>query len=87
MHTVRVIGAGLVVLGVCLLAARGMLGARGAWVARACQVFLPLWFVGAAINMWIGISRTGYTFMQELPIFFVVFLVPAFAAAVAWWRA
>ncbi|WP_235813564.1 hypothetical protein [Brucella anthropi] len=39
----------------------------------------------AAVNMWVGVTKVGYTIAQELPILFVVFAVPAaFAALVAW---
>jgi hypothetical protein len=25
------------------------------------EVFIPLWLVAAGINMWIGVSKEGYT--------------------------
>ena len=41
--------------------------------------------VAAAVNMWIGVARAGYSFMDELPIFLVIFLLPsAVAVAVKW---
>lgn len=87
MHTVRVIVAGLALLGLCWLLARGLLGARRPWVVRGSQAFLPLWFLVAAVNLWIGVTRAGYTVAEELPIFLVVFGVPAAVAAAVWWRA
>lgn len=75
MHTLMIIAAGFVLLGVCLLV--GKLTGR---VPSAAKAFIPLWFVGAAINLWVGVSQAGYTVAEELPIFVVVFAVPAIAA-------
>lgn len=50
------------------------------------KIFLAVWFAVAAINMWIGVTRAGYSVREELPIFLVIFLLPACAAAVLWWR-
>jgi hypothetical protein len=30
--------------------------------------------------MWLGVSRAGYSFREELPIFLVIFAVPAAVA-------
>jgi hypothetical protein len=40
---------------------------------RAALAFVPLWFIGAVINMWIGVSRAGYSLTDEAPIFLIVF--------------
>lgn len=59
MHTIIVIAIGLVLLGLCALVGRMFGGASGA--ATATLVFLPLWLVGAGINMFIGVKRAGYS--------------------------
>ena len=87
MHTLRILALALGLLGVCLIVSRLLVGERGLWVVRACQVFIPVWFVGAAVNMWIGVTRAGYTVAEELPIFVLVFGVPAGIAAVIWRKA
>lgn len=47
--------------------------------------FVVIWFVAAAVNMWIGVSQAGYSFQKELPIFLLIFLLPvAVAVAVKW---
>jgi hypothetical protein len=88
MHTLMVIAGGLALLGLSLLAAR-IFGAPGsAALAQAVKAFIGLWLVCAALNMWIGVTRAGYTVGQEAPIFLVVFGVPAAAALlVGWWLA
>ena len=82
MHTISVIGGGLALLGAMLLAARAL----GAPIAQAALLFVPVWLVAAAINMWIGVSRAGYAVAQEFPIFLVVFGIPVIAAALIRWR-
>jgi len=49
-------------------------------------VFVVLWFAAAAINMWLGISRAGYSFAEELPIFLLIFLLPVLIAVLVRWR-
>ena len=86
-HTVKVIGVGFALLAVCLVAGR-LLGGAGqpALLARSALVFIALWFIGAGINMWVGVSKAGYSVKEEIPFFFIVFLIPAAAALILWWR-
>ncbi len=85
MHTVIVIGAGLALLGASLLAAK-WLGAGNASLVLAAQVFIPVWLAAALVNLWIGVSRGGYSVVEELPFFAAVFLVPAAVAGFVWWK-
>lgn len=81
MHTVIVIGSGLFLLGFMLL--------TGNWtsmgVARAALLFLPIWFALSLTNLWLGVSRAGYSVSEEMPIFLAVFGVPAALGLGAWW--
>jgi len=87
LHTVKVIGVGFGLLAVCLIAGRLMGGAgQPTLFARSALVFIALWFVGAGINMWLGVSKAGYSVKEEIPFFFIVFLIPAAVALVFWWR-
>jgi hypothetical protein len=36
--------------------------------------------------MWIGVARAGYSFREELPIFLLIFLLPAVAAVFIRWK-
>jgi hypothetical protein len=47
---------------------------------------VPLWFVGCAINLAIGVKRAGYSVAEEIPIFLIVFAIPAVIAVIAWWK-
>jgi hypothetical protein len=46
----------------------------------------PVWLVLALINMWIGVSRAGYSVSEELPIFVAIFGLPGLSAAFVWWK-
>jgi hypothetical protein len=85
MHTALVIAAGFLLLGLCLGVGRLIGGPGPAPLASAARSFIPVWFVGAMINLWIGVSQAGYPVTDELPIFGIVFLVPA-AVAFGLWR-
>lgn len=85
MRTLIIIIGGLVLLGLFMLAGR-VVGGDSAALVRAAAYFVPVWFVLAAINMWIGVSRAGYSVAEEAPIFAVIFAVPTLAAAFLWWK-
>ncbi len=85
-HTLKVIAGGFVLLGVCLLIGRWLGGPTPAiGMIGAVKVFIALWLVAAGINMWVGVSKTGYSVAEEAPIFVVVFAVPAAVALVVLW--
>jgi hypothetical protein len=84
VHTLIVIGIGLALLGACLLVGHAL--GDGAGMARAALYFLPMWLMGAGINMYIGVSRAGYTVSDEAPVLLVVFAVPAVVALLCWWK-
>jgi len=85
-HTIKIILLGFALLGLCLLAGR-LLGSSGlGGLATAAKVFIPLWLIGAGINMWLGVTKAGYSVRDEIPYFLVVFAVPAAVAVFLAWR-
>jgi hypothetical protein len=84
MRTAIIIVGGFALLAICVAAARRLGGtsATGAGIT----VFIVAWLVIAAVNMWLGVARAGYTVREELPIFLLIFLVPAAAALFVRWR-
>ena len=86
MHTIMVISGGLILLLVFVLIARSSTGGSRAAISKAALVFVPVWFVAAAINMWVGVTQAGYSVAEEAPILGVVFGVPAIVALFVWRR-
>lgn len=81
MRTLIIIGIGFALSGACLGA--GWLVGGAAKLKAAVLVFIGLWFIAAAVNMYVGVARAGYSFVEELPIFLLIFAVPvAFAVFV-----
>jgi hypothetical protein len=85
MRTVIIIVGGIVIGALFLFAGR-LLGRGPETIALGAKLFIALWFIAAAANLWVGVAKAGYTFMEELPIFLVIFAVPAAAAGFLWWR-
>ncbi|BDG72144.1 hypothetical protein [Roseomonas fluvialis] len=85
MHMLMVMLAGILLLGVFLLFG-WLWGHSLAGVATGAKVFLPAWLIVATVNLWVGVSRAGYTVMQELPILAANFAVPAAIAVLAAWQ-
>jgi predicted permease len=52
----------------------------------ATVLFVVIWLVIAATNMWVGVAKAGYSVSVELPIFAVIFAVPAAVAALVHWK-
>jgi hypothetical protein len=86
MRTAIIIVSGLVLLAVILGVATLLNGNRAAALSIAIRLFVPLWFLLAAVNLWIGVARAGYSFVEELPIFLLIFVVPAAVALFARWK-
>jgi hypothetical protein len=48
----------------------------------ALALGLCLWLAATGTNMWIGVSKAGYSVADELPIFLLLFSIPAVAGSV-----
>ena len=86
MRTAIILLVGFILWAVCLGLARLLAGTSTSSMTIATAAFVALWFVAAALNMWIGVTRAGYSFQEELPIFLFIFLLPALVAVVVKWR-
>lgn len=85
MHMLLVIIGGAALL--CVFALFGKLwGGDAAGAATAAKIFVPAWLAVSLTNMWVGVTKAGYTVAQELPILLVVFAVPAALAAMLAWQ-
>lgn len=73
-------------LGLCVLGARMVGGAGTGAMVTAAKVFIPVWLIAALLNMWVGVSRAGYSVSEELPIFLLIFAIPVGVASFIWWK-
>jgi hypothetical protein len=83
VHTIIVIAGGLCLLLACVLLGHAWGAMPG--LVQGAKLFLPLWLVGAFVNMWVGTTH-GYSWGEEFPIFLGVLAVPALVAGLLWWR-
>jgi hypothetical protein len=86
MRTLLFLIAGLLLAASFLLLAR-LFAPQYADAARVATIaFVATWLIVAGVNMWLGVSRAGYGVTEELPIFLLIFAVPAAAAILVKWR-
>jgi hypothetical protein len=85
-HTLKVIAGGFALLALLVIVGRFLIaGAPAAGMAAAARWFIPVWLVAAAINLYVGVAKAGYTLAEEAPIFVLVFAVPAAVAVFLLW--
>jgi hypothetical protein len=86
MRTVIIMLGGFTLLAVCIGVARLMGSHVAAVMGTAVKIFITIWFVVAAVNLWIGVPQVGYSFTEEFPIFLLIFVLPAAAAIAIKWK-
>ena len=86
MRTLIILIGGLVLWGACLGVARLLGDASAGKTSLATYVFVALWFVISAANMWIGVAQAGYSVKEELPIFILIFSLPVAVALFVQWK-
>jgi len=84
MHLILTLLGGSVLLLVFLLFGH-LWGAKAVYIAMAAKAFVPVWLLVAVANLWVGVNVAGYSLRDELPILFIVFLLPAALAGLAFW--
>ena len=84
MHMALVILTGLLLLSVFLLLGK-LWGTQSADLVTAVKYFIPVWLIVALTNMWVGVTKAGYTIAQELPILALVVAVPTAVAFATLW--
>lgn len=86
MRTLVFLVAGLLLLAAVLLLAKLFSSHYPDATRLATIAYIALWFMIAGANMWIGVAKAGYSVAEELPIFLLIFGVPAVAAMLLKWR-
>jgi hypothetical protein len=78
--------AGLLLMSGALLLGKLFSANYPAATSVATVVFVALWLVIAAINMWVGVVRVGYSVTEELTILFLIFSLPSALAIILTWK-
>jgi hypothetical protein len=86
MRTALFLISGLLLMGGFLLLGRLFAAQSPESVRVATFAFIAVWFVVAAVNMWLGVAKAGYSVAEELPIFLLIFGVPAVLAGFIKWQ-
>ncbi len=73
--------------GIALWAAGIVLAKRfgkpgGTAVADTTLAFITVWCLAALTNLWVGVAQAGYSLREEIPVFLVIFAIPAAIAAI-----
>ena len=86
MRTILFLISGLFLMASLLIVAK-LFAEHFPWAPNwAIALGLSVWLAVTGANMWIGVSRAGYSVSDELPILLLLFAVPAAAAVLVRWR-
>jgi hypothetical protein len=86
MRTIQFLVAGLLLMGGFLLLGKLFSGQFADALRVATWIFVVVWLAVAAVNMWAGVAKGGYSVADELPIFLLIFALPAGLAVLLKWR-
>ena len=86
MRTALFLVSGALLMGGFLLLGKVFAGQYPESPRIATLAFIAAWFAVAGFNMWLGVARAGYSVSEELPIFFLIFGVPAVLAGLIKWQ-
>lgn len=86
MRTILFLTSGLFLMASLLIAAKLFAEHVPSAPSWALALGLTLWLAATGANMWIGVSKAGYSVSEELPILLLLFAVPSVAAVLVRWR-
>jgi hypothetical protein len=86
MRTGLFLLAGFLLLAGSFLLARLFSQNYPASTTWATAAFLLLWLVLTVFNLWVGVTKAGYSTREELPVLLLLFGVPAAVALLIRWR-
>jgi hypothetical protein len=86
MRTALFLLAGFLFLAGSLIVGRMFSSNYPSGTTVATALFVVVWLVIAFANMWVGVAKAGYSWGEELPIFALIFGVPAVAAVLVKWK-
>ena len=82
MRSAQILFAGVLLLGCVAILGRLFTPNYPGLPNLACWGFITAWLALTGFNMWVGVAKAGYSVSDELPVFLVLFLLPAAVALV-----
>ena len=86
MRTALFFVTGFLLLGASILLGKLFSANYPGATFAATVIYVALWLLIAGFNMWVGVARAGYSLTDELPIFLLIFAVPAAVAILLKWK-
>ena len=86
MRTALFLLTGLLLLAAFLILGRLFSANYPAATTTGTATFLVLWLALTGFNLWTGVAKAGYSIGEELPVFLLLFGVPAAVAMILKWK-
>ena len=86
MRTALFLLAGFLLLAAFLVLARLFSSNYPSATGVATTAFVVLWLALTWFNMWVGVTKAGYSAAEEFPVLLLLFGVPAIVAVVLKWK-
>jgi hypothetical protein len=86
MRTALFLVSGLLLLAAFLILGKLFSANYPGATTLATAAYVVLWLAIAGANMWVGVAKAGYSVVEELPIFLLIFGLPAAIAIVLKWK-
>jgi hypothetical protein len=86
MRTVMILSAGLLLLAAAVIFGRLFTQYYSSAATWTVGAFLVVWLLATGFNLWVGVTKAGYSIGEELPIMLVLFGVPALTAVLVRWK-
>jgi uncharacterized membrane protein YoaK (UPF0700 family) len=86
MRSILFLVVGFLLMAACFLLGRLFSTHYPNALYTATITFVSIWLVISIANLWVGVAKAGYAVSDELPIFLLIFGLPAVVAAVLKWR-
>ena len=82
MQSLLVLASGVILLALCVV------GSRAAGFSRSAGaiLFIPVWFLIAAVQLWRAVAGEGTHVSEAFPEFLFNFTVPSVLALAVWWH-
>ena len=86
MRTLLFLLAGFLLVGASFILGKLFLESYPGASTWATRLFIVVWLALAAANLTAGVARAGYTIAEELPIFLLIFGLPALCMLLLRWK-